>query len=359
MLLTNEQRKCFALPPIEPDWREVKLPRSKYDHHDTYIYITPDLKIKKMITVNDKKYCEYTVDEQLSSDGIYILPKTLKGKPVKLSAATIIKKTAIGVALLYYENCVYITNYNVKRDFYRSELTGTDVTDFPAWVEKWCAETGEREMREIEEFAALTAKHVKFREGDFFRFRIDRHIWGYGRIIIDYSAMRKDKEPFWDVFMCKPVLAGVYHIATERGDMTTDELEGVSMIPPEVIMDNVFFYGEFEIIGNKPIDWRNYDCPVHYGYSIDARDLKSVCCQYGKKYIRIEGVKTVIDGGYINNGISFMFDIDRKIIEECVAAKSNIPYWNNSHWKWKMKHDLRHPENAEKLKLVKEQFGLE
>ncbi len=359
MLLTNEQRKCFALPPIEPDWREVKLPRSKYDHHDTYIYITPDMKIAKMIETGAQRYNEYSMDEQLTSDGTMILPKTEKGKPVKLSPATITKKSKIGVALLYCDKNVYITNFNTLCDYYRSPYAGIEVTDFPSWAEKWCADTGARELREIEEFASGTKKHIKFKEGDFFRFRLYRNIWGYGRIIIDFADMRKKKIKFWDIFFGKPVLAGVYHIVTERADMTPDELEALGMIPPQMIMDNVFYYGECEIIGNKPLDWRDYECPVHYGFSYDIRESTAFYCQYGKNYSRILGGKSVIEGDFRNGAIGFTFDFDRKVIESCAKEKSNQPYWEDTDWQWKKKRDLRHPENAEKLKAVKEQFGLE
>ena len=36
-----------------------------------------------------------------------------------------------------------------------------------------------------------------------FRFPIDRRLYGYGRVLLNYDAMRKGNIPFWDVFMGK------------------------------------------------------------------------------------------------------------------------------------------------------------
>jgi hypothetical protein len=72
------------------------------------------------------------------------------------------------------------------------------------WVDNWCLNTEEKELKDINEFAHRTKIHQKFKEGDFFRFRINRRLFGYGRILVDYAQMRKDGIQFWDVFTFQP-----------------------------------------------------------------------------------------------------------------------------------------------------------
>ena len=79
-------------------------------------------------------------------------------------------------------------------------------------------------------------------------------MYGYGRILVNYDKMRKDGVEFWDVFFGKPLCVAVYHMVTDRNDLTPAELVNYKMLPSQMIMDNCFYYGECEIIGNLPID---------------------------------------------------------------------------------------------------------
>ena len=77
--LTNEQRRCFGLTPVEADLELRALPRSKYDNYDSFVYVKEN-RIYKLIQSEEKWYCEYSLDETLSEDGVYILPKTAMPK---------------------------------------------------------------------------------------------------------------------------------------------------------------------------------------------------------------------------------------------------------------------------------------
>ncbi len=105
--LTNGQRACFGLSPVDPTWRLLKLPQSLYDDYYTYAYVDDATHtIRKVILdrediVSPKvhhnyMFVEQDVCEELSKDGAYLLPKTAKGKQpprgVKLSAATLTKR---------------------------------------------------------------------------------------------------------------------------------------------------------------------------------------------------------------------------------------------------------------------------
>ena len=92
--LTNEQRRCFALIPVNENWERIKIKPSPYDNFETYAYCENNI-IKKCITVSDIEYSEYELCETISEDRKYLLPKTSKGKPVLLSSSNLLKRTVL------------------------------------------------------------------------------------------------------------------------------------------------------------------------------------------------------------------------------------------------------------------------
>ncbi len=360
-LLTNDQRKCFSLSEVQDDWSLCELTPSKYDLYSTYAYISPDNRVVKIIIEGDTEYREYDVSEVLSSDRTLILPKTAKGKPVKLTAANMEKKTPVGMALSFARN--YISLFSCTNDctFYNSFYAGitlNGMSDFYKWINKWCEETSEKEISDINAFASAPKRHIKFKEGDFFRFRLDRHNFGYGRIIIDFAKMRKEKIPFWDAFMGKPILAGIYHIVTQGEQVSVETLNELKMLPPQMIMDNVFFYGECEIIGNLPVDESQIDFPIHYGPSLVSGD-NSVMYQCGRVFIQRQDIKSLFPGigGFRNTGIGWKFDVTLPILLKCIQKQSNLPYWEQENL-YRVREDLRNPKYKAELKQILEQLGL-
>ncbi len=362
-MLTNNLRKCFGLPPVEPGWERIKLPRSKYDDYDTYIYID-GVKIKKLITVSESRYFEGGMDETLTPDRQEIMPKTDRGKRVKLTAATVVKKPLQGMALCYADGDAALHNFTTQQSYYSTcyeDITLNSLDSFARWVEEWCAGTTPDNLREIEAFASRERVHQKYREGDFFRFKLNRRLYGYGRLIISYAEMRKKHIPFWDIFMGKPLLVGIYHIATEDKDLPPERLEGLGMLPPELIMDNPLFYGECEIIGNAPLSPEDFDCPVHYGRSLDVRDRETVNYQCGKFFMSVKAYELPGDGipkrGYAYNGVCTGLDVSLPVLLECIRQGSNAPYWASCS-SYTCECDLRSPENSQRLKEIREQLGI-
>lgn len=56
--LNNEQRKCFALVMVNPNWKRIKIKASPYDSFVTYAYCEEHM-IRKCVTMDDDKYCEF------------------------------------------------------------------------------------------------------------------------------------------------------------------------------------------------------------------------------------------------------------------------------------------------------------
>lgn len=367
--LTNEQRKCFAIPPVLDIWTKVEVKASPYDHYVTYAYIE-GRRIVKVIQISEKPgremYQEYSVDQMLSEDGTKILPKTSKGKPRNFASANLVKRTPIGMSIAFDHGYVAVVNNTSEQCFYRSAYNTEKLEtlqDFSNWVDEWCRNTGEKELVEINEFARQAKIHQKFQEGDFFRYRIDRNLYGYGRILVDYAKMRKEGIPFWDVFFGKPLCVAVYHIVTENALVRPEHLVHLKMLPSQMIMDNIFYYGECKIIGNMPIapDEDNYT--IHYGRSISARHPDYLYYQCGKTFVALEGEKelNVYKGyrydGFRNGSIGWDLDVTLSILLECINTDSNEPYWNMIP-SYRADDDLRNPKFKKELQMVKEQMGI-
>lgn len=352
--LTNEQRKCFALVPVSDQWERIEVKPSPYDQFKTYIYLD-GVMIVKCILCGDAQYCEYELAETVSPDKKYLMPKTAKGKPVLLSSSNILKRKSTGMVLSYKGNCIRL--WGDRGDYYSNSYLQDefrDLSSFSRWVEDWCAETSDAEREDVSRFSQQKRLHVRYREGDVFRFKIGRRLYGYGRILLDYDKMRKKKEPFWDILMSKPLVCSVYHIVTHRDNVSLDELQHLGSLPSTIIADNSLFYGEYEIIGNLPVT-ENEDYPVMYGNSIHMGE-KAVCYQCGKTFRKIDN-GTAMCGGFVNNGVSFNLNFTLDILQQCVVEGSNNPYWSHYYPHW-VDRDLRNPKHAEKLQAVKEQFGL-
>lgn len=360
--LTNEQRKCFGLIPVEKNWVRMELKPSPYDCHQTFAYLDGTV-IRKMIATGDTLYTERELCEQISDDLTRLLPKTGRGKPVLLSAATLNKRMGAGMCLGYGYNSsghyAYIDLYNQtsQKCYYQTSYEyfySMNVFDFPQWVEDWCSQTTQEDLDDVTQFAQETRQHQKFREGDVFRFKINRRLYGYGRILLDYNLMRKKKVPFWDILMGKPLVCSVYHIATERKDVTVEELSVLKSLPSTHIMDNALFFGDFEIIGNIPIS-DHEDYPIMYGDSIDAR-YRAVILQCGKLYRKDEN-GTALFYDLRNGAIGFRPLFYLPILQACIAQGSNDPYWaQNNHI---TKADLRNPQLHDRLIQVCDQFNVD
>jgi hypothetical protein len=353
--LTNEQRKCFGLLPVESTWILTEVKASPYDDFQTFVYIDGTV-IRKCILSGNDRFVEYELCEQLSEDLKYLLPKTAKGKPALLSSSTLLKRNGFGMRLAYGKGYISLDNRTSMRTYYSSvydPLSFNNLEGFAQWVLQWCADTTIEDCENITRFSLQARKHVKYQEGDVFRFKINRRQYGYGRIILDYDKMRKKKEPFWDILMTKPLVCSVYHIVTENKHLTINELGNLQSLPSTIITDNDLFYGDFEIIGNIPLGEKE-DYPIIYGKNINLRE-PAVCLQCGRLYRKIDNGPILHD--YLNDyGVSFDMDFELSVLKECIAAGSNAPYWEKGGWF--IDHDLRNPKLYKEREEICEQFGI-
>ena len=353
--LTNNDRKYLGLEPIEAHWEKVKFT----DEID--LYFDGDT-IKKEIVCSKTHYLEREMNELTAENRTILLPKTKKGKPKKLNYSSFSKRKGTGV-YFRFDGYVIIANYTTQTTFL-STYENEEIPDFKAlrkWLDDFIADTTPEDLQAINEFKKQERKHVKYKAGDFFRFKIDRRNYGYGRILFDVSKYRKtaefkaQKNYGLANLMGRIITVKIYHTFGEK-ERTIDELKTLKAFPSQYIMDNRFYYGEYEIVGNLPLEDHELDFPISYSESIHSSD-DCIYFQWGKIFKEINGNaknKAILDF-YRNEGVGFGLRVDKETLLQGIKENSNNPYWKVAH----RNIDLRNPKNSKAKKAIFKQFGLD
>lgn len=354
MELTNEQRRCLGLIEIEPYWKRVEMGEGNI------LYFNEDV-IRKWIIDRNGVFAEYTYWVKTSADRTKLLPKTKRGKEKKFTFANLQRMGGEGV-YFSFNGYLYIGNMANQRTLYSSYMAGLDAmseAELKLFLARWVRETDDAQMAKVKDFALGERKHCKYEEGDFFRFAFDRTHYGYGRILLDVTKRRNLGEKDWNILMGKPLIVKVYHIVTTDPGVSPEILENYTACPAQYIMDNRFYYGEYEIVGNRPIlKEPEEEYPVMYGRSISGKDPDKIMLQIGSVYreLPLEG-NQVIPGISRNNGVGFELLVNKRLLEACIEASSNAPYWEQDARY--AESDIRNPKNREVLRAVLLQFGLD
>ena len=363
--LTNEQRKCLGLIPVEEHWELVKF------DNGIYYYFEDDI-IKKEIKVSKNYYHESELNVKTSENRTMILPKTKREKIKKFNYTATESFSPFGTYFTFSTDGVIIANYTSQRTYYSeifSEKEKISIDDLKKWLDKWMKETTEEDLEEIEEFKNAKRKHCKFNEGDFFAFKISRREWCFGRILLDVSKLRKDenfeKNKNYGLahLMGKPLIIKVYHKISDNKNIDLKELSKCLALPSQAIMDNIFYYGEAIILGNLPLKPEENDMFISVSESISGIDKNIAYLQYGLIYREIplsdyeKLIKELKIGAQTLRREGIGFVIDTYKLKECIEAKSNSPFWE----KYK-KHnipDLKNPDHIELKRKIFKAFGLD
>lgn len=366
--LSNEQRKYLGLTSIENSWELVKL-------FNSYVYFDGDL-IRKEITVNEKAYVERDLYEKTAESRTILLPKTEKGKPKKLNYTATQSFKGIGVYFSFSSSYLTISSYSTQTTFYSENFADKDLNYLKVWLENWISETTKEDLEEITAFKNADRKHCKFKEGDFFVFKIDRRNYAFGRILIDVAKRTKtenlkaNKNYGLTNLMGKALIVKLYHKISKNLNVDLNELSKTLAMPSQAVMDNQFYYGEKFVIGHKSIEISEYDMLISYSKSISSNKKNLIYLQYGfiykelniseyDKYLKMED-KSLYDGYYENpfrnEGIGFGLDIEE--LAACIEENSNKPYWDSNH-RYDIKYDLRNPMNLEIKQEIFSAFGLD
>lgn len=363
--LTNEQRKYLGLIPVEEHWELVKF------DNGIYYYFEDDI-IRKEIKVSKNYYHEAELNEKTAENRTMILPKTKRGKIKKFNYTATQSFSPFGTYFTFSTDGVIIANYTSQRTYYSeifSEKEKISLDNLKKWLDKWMKETTEEDLEEIEEFKNAKRKHCKFNEGDFFAFKISRREWCFGRILLDVSKLRKDenfkKNKNYGLanLMGKPLIIKVYHKISDNKNIDLKELSKYSALPSQAIMDNIFYYGEANILGNLPLKPEENDMFISVSESISGIDKNIAYLQYGLIYREIplsdyeKLIKELKIGAQTLRREGIGFVIDTYKLKECIEAKSNSPFWEK--YKKRNVPDLKNPDHIELKRKIFKAFGLD
>ena len=363
--LTNEQRKYLGLIPVEEHWELVKF------DNGIYYYFEDDI-IRKEIKVSKNYYHEAELNEKTAENRTMILPKTKRGKIKKFNYTATQSFSPFGTYFTFSTDGVIIANYTTQRTYYSeifSEKEKISLDNLKKWLDKWMKETTEEDLEEIEEFKNAKRKHCKFKEGDFFAFKLSRREWCFGRILMDVSKLRKDenfeKNKNYGLahLMGKPLIIKVYHKISDNKNIDLKELSKCLALPSQPIMDNIFYYGEAVILGNLPLKPEENDMFISVSESISGIDKNIAYLQYGLIYREIplsdyeKLIKDLKIGAQTLRREGIGFVIDTYKLKECIEAKSNSPFWEK--YKKRNVPDLKNPDHIELKRKIFKAFGLD
>ena len=348
--LTNEQRIYLGLTQVKDSWEKVEL------RDDIYLYFDNDRLVKRIIVTEDK-YHEIELNDLTTEHRTMLLPRTSKGKEKKLNFTAAAALSGTGVYFAFAGNRVCIANFSTQTTFYDSRWENKEIEGFSGlknWLDWWMKDTTESDTNDIENFRTSVRQRCKYREGDFFVFKTGRRQFGFGRILMDVSLVRKAikegkiKGKHYGLMnlMGKSLIIKIYKYNDSTMNVSIDKLRQCEAYYSQSIMDNVFLYGEYRIIGNQPIEPFELEFPISYGRSISARDRDTVYLQYGMIYKEAP----------LSEYSKYLYDPES-------AHDKNNPFRNESVGfsasSTIRTGDLRHPQNVDIKREIFEYFGLD
>ncbi len=374
--LDNNQRKYFGLDPVQDSWDRVSFKGDNY-RPGSILYFEGDV-IKKHVISTEKIYNEVQYNEQTENRN-WILPKTKKGKPKKLTSSVLESKKPIGVYLVVgSDGFLKIGNYTTQTTFYSSDWefrrTSKNIEDN---IIDFIDHSASDHLAQIEVFRLARRRNVKYRSGDFFAFKLNRTEFGFGRILFDVNKARKKKllpeNHGMHLLMGPPLLIKLYAYKSDSKSVDIELLKNQKSLPSDYIMDNLVFYGEFEIIGNLPLEIKEFDFPISYGRRIDH--IPNVFLQWGlihkelpkkkfDKYLFAINEKLPennpsrdLQNPYGYYGIGFRPKFDAIEVIETIIYNGDFDFSRGNHFN--VHWDLRNPDNDGIRQEILTKFGLD
>ena len=377
--LSNEQRVYFGLEIINPDWERVPFRGDAY-RPDSVLYFEGDT-IKRHIISTDEKYDEKQYNDLTKGRSI-LLPATIKGKEKKLTASVLELRQPHGVYChINIHRGILIGNYNTQTTFYSNRWESHNLNEtapIDKLVSNFISTSPPSHLSGIEFFKNAKRKNVKFKPGDFFAFKINRTEYGFGRILLNIDELKKknilSQEHGLSFIMSKPVLIKFYAYTSKIKNVNISDLIGLSCLPSDYMMDNLLFYGEYEIIGNKPLTIDEMDFPMSYGRHIDHR-RNSIFFQWGlinielpsssfNKYLVADNTRLPeghpsrrITNPYGYYSVGFSPSYSGNDIMGTILNDGFFDYQNTSISK--ANFDLRNPQNHQIKDEIMKAFGLD
>ena len=368
--LSNEHRKYMGLKPLSEN-SELVVVKSSTSEEKVFVFMEESkiIKIiKQVISYDTFLYQESDCSYETDPERTIIYPKTNRGKPKKFNYST-----------LYYINCennyfcmdqhdnfkrgyVLIGNYTNQRTYYEDTLLSgiNTIEKFYTWCDNFVKESTNEDLEEVQKFAREPRRHINYKEGDYFRIKIGRRLYTYGRLLMDtYKREKKGMKYIGGAGRC--LIIETFHILTPRSNVSIEELKKLKVFPSQHIFDNNLYYGSYEIIGHEDLEG-DFNYPIMYG----TLGREKIYFQRGDLYKEIDYetgkiIKRKINDidfvGFGDHGIGFNLKNDQETIKKCIEENSNQSYWENYYGI--PSNDLRFKGNRSYLKEILKQFDLE
>ena len=129
----------------------------------------------------------------------------------------------------------------------------SDLDSLIEWLNNYINDLTADDLEELNLFINEKRKHINYKEGDYFRIKVGKHSYTYGRILMDVYKRTKKGFKYWDIFMGRPLIIEIFHILTEDKNVSIDKLKTLLTYPSQHIMDNNIYYGDYQIIGHDEL----------------------------------------------------------------------------------------------------------
>ena len=377
--LSNKQREYFGLQPVDASWIRVLLKGDKH-HPESILYFEGE-SVRKYVKSTALDYTECQYDEPTRNREI-LLPKSGKGREKKLTASALESRQPWGVhCRIDVRGRIYIGSYETHTTFYDNGLQEQKAnieSNMNERVSQFILSVPPNYLQLLNSFVNAKRQNVKYKAGDFFCFRISLTEYGFGRILLDIYQLRKKSritsEHGLGFLMGRPVLVKIYAYVSQSKAVNLDELEKVKSLPSDYMFDNLIFYGEFEIIGNKNLSESDFDFPMSYGRHISAYK-KSVFFQWGlihvelpatefTKYLSAENPALpenypwrMEDNPYGYYGLGLYPHYLGTEIKKTIENNGDFDFGFSPYYKTHF--DLRNPKNSDVREELMRTFGLD
>lgn len=307
--LTDEERRYFALAPLDPAW---DMQRFCYQSEQRCTRLTVFFSGSTIVKVIDEEICvqpaqrrfgqkvtmallkqpggtrymeryaEY--DTQLpTEERRLVLPLTERGTPKKLTATAVRSVEPFGCHLLVKMDrrewrgshwcAIFLTNRRAAQEFpigEREAVARIDSdADFHAFARRYMDTCPPDYFARLEAFRSAEKVTVKYRPGDVFRMAYDRTHWCYGLIICDVKRLRALPETPGSStlhrLMQVPVIVRLYELLTDRADMSPEELQSYPLGRAFACADNDIIWGTHPVVGHRRLTAEDIELPLIVG----------------------------------------------------------------------------------------------
>lgn len=340
--LSNLQRQYLGLDPVQLHWEQMTLPKTNW-----ILYFDGDV-VRKIFYRDETSYYESDVLEHTADNRTILLPKTKRGKPKKLNFTALQSFSQKGIYFSYSDCEILIANYTTQTTYFQQK--NSPQIPVAEWIRLWVEDSTDKDLQEIQKLKVAKRKHQKYAEGDFFAFKIGRCKWGFGRIVLDVAKRRK-AEGFSAANLGLAHLMGqalyimVYRHLSDTPDIDIATLHEYGTLPVQAIMDNHFYYGEYPIIGNRPVEPEEWEPVINLNENSQTAYLQYglICIKGSKEELAPYLVEGKYSGSPIHSNAAIGFHLKHyddyeRIIEEDIDGDTIL--LSNENFK-----DLRKKEN--------------